>query len=369
MHPLATRRVRIVLAALLASCTAAPAAAFDWQVELTPAGELFPVLALSQPARRGGLLMVRVSGPDAPPGLTVRVETAGLARPALAAAGPAAGGRVLRPDLDWDLAALRRLRGTRRQPLRVTLEGGGVRETRLLDVRLHPLDDAPYYVREGRDRVDLGWVFAAYVDPRAAAVDAVLASARSLDPAFDAPAADPRARDLRRAAAVWAALERRGLAYAGDDPALSRGPAVWSQRVRLPDDTWRDRRASCIDGSVLLASVFERLGMRPFIVLVPGHAFAGFRHADGTREFLETTLLGAAAPAGDADARAARHFAAALRAGRARGRAAAARLDGRHAPAWALIDIGTARAYGIIALAVGDRDSTPSAAARRADGN
>jgi hypothetical protein len=111
--------------------------------------------------------------------------------------------------------------------------------------------------------------------------------------------------------------------------------------------------------------VFERLGLRAFIVLVPGHAFAGYAHADGTREFLETTLLGAPAPGLDADARAARNVEAARRAGRARWRSAAARMDGRHAPAWALIDIGTARAYGIIPLAVGDRANTTSAASRR----
>lgn len=133
--------------------------------------------------------------------------------------------------------------------------------------------------------------------------------------------------------------------YDSRDPALGRGPVVWSQRVRPPSTSWRERRASCIDGSVLIASVLERIGLQPLIVLVPGHAFVGFRaRAGAAASFLETTLLGAT------PARTTSSFPAALAAGRSRWRRAAARLDGRHAPDYALLDIGRARAYGIIPI-------------------
>lgn len=88
--------------------------------------------------------------------------------------------------------------------------------------------------------------------------------------------------------------------------------------------------------------------------LVPGHAFVGYRTgADGrAAEYLETTLLGARTRAGDM---AATNFAAARAAGRQRWRRAAARLDGRHGPDYALIDIGAARAYGIIPIGAAER--------------
>ena len=65
---------------------------------------------------------------------------------------------------------------------------------------------------------------------------------------------------------------------------------------------------------------------------------------------LETTLLGAPHAA-------AANFAAARTAGNVRWRRAAAKLDGRHGPDYARIDIGTARRYGIIPLSAGERAS------------
>ena len=111
--------------------------------------------------------------------------------------------------------------------------------------------------------------------------------------------------------------------------------------ARAPAEaTWRDRRANCIDSSVLIAAALERIGLQPLIVLVPGHAFVGYRNGDGSAEFLETTLLGVRAGAADS-------FERARAAGRARWRKAAAKLDGRHAPDYALVDILKARQLGI----------------------
>jgi hypothetical protein len=364
LHARRGMRVHVALA-LAAVFTAAPADAFEWQIDITPAGELFPALQLSQARRAAtagdgdGLVSVHVRGSDIPDDLRVRIDTPGLREPGVAVATGArsAAALELRPRLDWDLEQLRRLGSARRQLLQVTLEAAGrPADVRRVEVRVHPLDDALYYVREGRDRVDLGWAFAGYVNPHDPVVEDVLASARAIEPGFDTDTAagDATAAELRRAGAVWAALEQRGLRYANDDPALSRGPVVWSQRVRLLGDVWRDRRANCLDSSVLIASVLERLGMRAFLVLVPGHAFVGFRGAEpaGDVQYLETTLLGApaAGPATVAQ-KATVNFAAARSGGRARWRKIAAKIDGRHGPAYALVDISAARAYGIMPFA------------------
>src|SRR6185312_12600775 len=137
-----------------------------------------------------------------------------------------------------------------------------------------------------------------YVDPRDEVVDAVLDLARDAGAPIDDRAGTADAT-LDRVRAVWNALESHGLRYAPGDPALSRGPNLYSQRVRLHADSWAERRANCIDSSVLIASVLERLGIRSFIVLVPQHAFVGYYPPDSggdanraRPEFLETTLLG-----------------------------------------------------------------------------
>ena len=289
MHALATWRGRVlslrVLAALLAAswalASAGAAHAFDWTLEVAPGGGLYPVLALSQGAAttaggsRHGLVIVRLHGGDLPARVAVDITTPGLrAHVVHAARGSAV--LELRPPLEWDVDALRQLRQPRDQLLEATLRGSdGSIHRQHLAVRLHPLDEAPYFVREDGHSVDLGWIFAAYVDPGDPVVDAVLALARRLDPAFDQR--HGAAADLRRARAVWAALEQHGLRYADGDPAIARGPVVWSQRVRRPGQVWKEGRANCIDASVLLASVFERLGLQPAIVLVPGWKLMTFR--------------------------------------------------------------------------------------------
>lgn len=355
MRPLATSK-RLALTVVLLCASAFARAAPDWTVEITPDGELFPVLDLSQrapdsaasPGGGNGLASVRVRGDAAHPHVRVSVQTAGLRAPAIVEANLDAGiVTELRPRLDWDTAWLSRLATPVRQPLRVTVEQEGApAETREVPVRVHPLDDALYFVRAGKDRIDLGWVFAAYVDPDDPVVGAIVAAARTIDDAFDRPADDADAT-IAKALAIWTALARHGLRYADGDPSLSRGPAIYSQRVRLLADVWNERRANCVDGSVLIASVLERIGIPAFIALVPGHAFVGFRAERGGRiAWLETTLLGRAS---SADAAAiARNFAAARAAGDARWRRSANRFDRRHAPDYALIDIGTARSYGII---------------------
>jgi len=359
MLPLATcpRFARLTLAALVLGAAAiARAAAPDWSVEITPDGELFPVLDLSQrtpesaasPGGGNGLVIVRVRGESAPSHVRLVLDTEGLREPAIVEADLRAGTTTeLRPRLDWDTRWLAGLDSPRRQPLRVTIERGGrAAETRETPVRVHPLDDALYFVREGRERIDLGWVFAAYVDPEDPVVASIVDAARATDAEFDRPSEDAGA-NVAKALAIWTALTRHGLRYADGDPSLSRGPAIYSQRVRLLGEVWNERRANCVDGSVLIASVLERIGIPAFIALVPGHAFVGFRaERGGAIEWLETTLLGRADIADDAGIAA--NFEAARAAGDARWRRSANRFDRRHAPDYALIDIGTARSYGII---------------------
>jgi hypothetical protein len=345
----------LVLATVLCALLALPlpllaahggeAAAPAWRVHITPAGELFPALELSQrPGVAGGSGLVRVDieAATAHGALVLTLETAGLRHPArLAIPAGAAGTQTLRPRLEWDPAALEELDRPRRQPLVATLEGAGrPAQVRRLEVLVHPLDEALYYVREGRDAVDLGWAFAGYVDPHDPAIDALLARARELAPGLE------RLPARNRAEAIWRALEWRELRYAHGDPAIARGPVLWSQRVQPPHLTWHARRGSCIDASVLVASALERMGLAPFILLVPGHALVGLDAAGAEPLLLETTALGRLATPQE-------NFAAALASGARQWRAALPHLRRGGGPDYACIDIAPARRYGIMPLRSG----------------
>ena len=363
------------LFALCLLCTLLRAAATepDWSAHVAPYGKVFPALELSQ-ARRpdaaasdrvlgngSGLIAVRVRARRADERVILSIAVPELGAPQRFGATLTEAGAEyeLHPPLAWDPANLRRLGVARTTHMGFTLERDGAADTRDVAISLRPLDEALYFVRDGRDSADLGWIFAAYVNEHDAVVDEILDAARASGIVENFAAADTNSI-YRQAWAVWHALAAHGIRYSGADPAIERGPHVFSQRVRFLRETWRDASANCVDGSVLIASVLQRIGLSTFLVLVPGHAFVGFTAGENETAYLETTLLGAhvellaksPAFAADRDDDAARRaslasFSAALRAGAARHAQAAAKLDGKHRPDYAVIDISAARAFGI----------------------
>ncbi len=355
---------------LVAACSIASAQALAVTLDLqtTPVGDVFPALELSQPvdsardsSHGSGLLRVHIGDVHMPHDIRLTISTQGL-RQATVLTMRISADTLLRPRLDWDARVLLSLKHAREQVMDVRLEGRGMKTVeRQFKLLVHPLDEALYFVREGDARIDLGWAFAAWVDPGDPVIDDLLALANVDVGKVNAAALDRDGR-LGLVRSLWVALEQRGLRYADEGAGISQGPVVYSQRVRLLSSIWNERVANCLDGSVLIASALERLGIGSLLVLVPGHAFVGF-YTDNDRheaEFLETTLLGfRKARSGSEESiarvrqRALVGFIAARRAGRERYQLALPKLDGRHRPDYALIDISTARAYGIMPLAVG----------------
>ncbi len=354
---------------LVACCFASvQASAVSLDLETTPVGDVFPALELSQTAddakdltEGSGLLRIHIGDVRMPHDIRLTLSTPGLRQPTVISMRISAD-TMLRPRLDWDSMALLGLKRAREQVMQVRLDGRGMKSVeRQFKVRVHPLDEALYFVREGDARIDLGWAFAAWVDPGDPVIDDLLALAAIDASKVNASALDRDGR-LSLVRSLWIALEQRGLRYADEGAGVSQGPVIYSQRVRLLSSIWNERVANCLDGSVLIASALERLGIGSLLVLVPGHAFVGFYTDNGRHEaeFLETTLLGFRRTQSGGEETGARvrqramaGFIAARRAGRERYQLALPKLDGRHRPDYALIDISTARAYGIMPLAIG----------------
>lgn len=101
---------------------------------------------------------------------------------------------------------------------------------------------------------------------------------------------------VRQMATVYESLARTGVHYSNRTLSyLADGHGTPSQRIYFPRESLQSTNANCIDGTVLLASIYEKLGLRPYIVLVPGHAFLAVNlEAEGNGKVLcvETTLLG-----------------------------------------------------------------------------
>lgn len=81
--------------------------------------------------------------------------------------------------------------------------------------------------------------------------------------------------------AIWTALVNEfRLQYINPPPAYS----AQTQRLRTPGDILESNTGTCIDLALLLASSLEYIGIYPVLVLLEGHAFAGYWRSEEAHE-------------------------------------------------------------------------------------
>ena len=95
--------------------------------------------------------------------------------------------------------------------------------------------------------------------------------------------------------AIYEELHGRGMSYVMDPEVTAMTSFV--QRTRLPGDVLSSTNAQCLEGTLTFATLMEAIGIKPIVVLVPGHAFVGWHTvaADNTKGeplFVETTMVG-----------------------------------------------------------------------------
>jgi hypothetical protein len=92
--------------------------------------------------------------------------------------------------------------------------------------------------------------------------------------------------------AVYTALQKQETKYSNVTDTFFQD---W-QYVRRPREALDALSANCLEGSLLVASVLELVGMEPVIVTRSAHAYVGVRSAPGSATIwpVETTLLGSA---------------------------------------------------------------------------
>jgi hypothetical protein len=68
------------------------------------------------------------------------------------------------------------------------------------------------------------------------------------------------------------------------------------QRLKLPYEVLESHSGMCVEVSTLFASAFEKIGLRPIIITIPGHVYVGVPISwnSSTYYFLEGTLVGRA---------------------------------------------------------------------------
>lgn len=174
---------------------------------------------------------------------------------------------------------------------------GGRRESRGLAVTTEAAAREEQVVDDGADPeyTDLSWMFAAYVNENSPIIDQILKEALATRIVNGFSGYQGGREDvLREMFAIWKALQDRGIKYSNITTTPASSPIIYSQHVRFVDESLASEQANCVDGSVLFCSVLRKLGIRSFLVSVPGHMFMGAYLTRGgdERVALETTVLG-----------------------------------------------------------------------------
>lgn len=202
----------------------------------------------------------------------------------------------LKPDFD-----IGKIRGDLPAQLSVKVtelskDGDRVLLDETAEITILPRDSLPLQTLIGKDDARLTHEnIAAWITPNDKSIDAFLADAKKLHPnkTFVGEQADTGSQ----VKALYDALQKRGVSYVMD-PTVNTD-LMFVQRTRLPSEVLESTNAQCLEGTILFATLLESIGIKPLVVVVPGHAFVGWHTtaADGTGGkpvFLETTMVGGA---------------------------------------------------------------------------
>jgi hypothetical protein len=176
-----------------------------------------------------------------------------------------------------------------------TVEIDGEIEEQTETLTLRSINDCPFTVVEDEEELDISFIFAAYVNEQHPFVDKMLREALNtgvVDSFTGYQSKDP-AEVYRQVYSLWHALSLRDVRYSDITTSAAESETVYSQHVRLIDESIGNGQANCVDGSVLLASLLRKVGIEPILVMVPGHCYLAFAlDAEGKQiAALETTLI------------------------------------------------------------------------------
>jgi len=208
---------------------------------------------------------------------------------------------LIHPKIAYKYDALAKV--TQAVPLNITISlsiDGKSEGEKVITTTMRSINDCLFGVEEVAEdeeearTSDYSWVFAAYVNENHPLVDSLLKEAldTGIVSSFDGYQSGDSEQVLLQIFSIWNMMQRHGLKYSNVTTTAAEDDGVYSQHVRLFDESVQASQANCVDGTVLLAAILRKIGLRPALVLVPGHMFLAVDLDDETTIGIETTLLG-----------------------------------------------------------------------------
>jgi hypothetical protein len=274
----------------------------DFMPIVEPYAHIFPALEMAyqglrvQPQSSAHRIGIRLLTPTTVP-LLLNIDAAGLFHDQQVI--PAGARDVQLSDASqWDWAALGKIGQARMQTVRFDLRifspqnKNTAARSKTLNVRVHASNEVLLGV-EGQ--ADFNWSLAAFVDENSPVIAQVLSAAKRSGVVHEFTGYQAGSEEVyAQVFAIWHALQRRGMRYSTLTVPVREHPALLHQPVRSVAQSWREKRANCVDGSVLIASSLQHVGIRSALVILPGHMLLGVALDARGQEwmYLESTQMG-----------------------------------------------------------------------------
>jgi hypothetical protein len=211
-------------------------------------------------------------------------------------------------DIQWQVGALAQQPLARMMSMRFSLDNKqGERAVRWHQVRLHASHELLLGVEpRSAPSIDFNWTLAAFVDEASPAADKILQRAQQsgVVQQFSGYASADSEEIYAQLFAIWHALQKRGMRYSNLAKSVREHPALLIQPVRSATQSYQEKRANCVDGSLLIASSLQKIGLRSALVILPGHMLLGVSLDPEGDEwiYLETTEMGNLTASAERDA-------------------------------------------------------------------
>jgi len=202
------------------------------------------------------------------------------------------------PDLRYEYEKLLNVKQTVPETLslKVTM-GGGPQLEKTVRVQVRPVNECiSYFIDSSGNINDVSALFAAYVNENHPAINRIMKDALTSKRADSFAGYQGEADDvMTEIEAIWDTLQKRGVRYSSiASSGEEDNPYIGSQHVRLLGESIRYTQANCVDSSVLMASIFRKIGLNTSLIILPDHMFVSVDlAAEGKKTvFIETTMLG-----------------------------------------------------------------------------
>jgi hypothetical protein len=207
------------------------------------------------------------------------------------------------PEIKYKWSVLAKWKQPKPQNITIKVYANGTLiDDETLIVTVRPINDCPYlFIHRDGFAHDMNFMYAAYVNENHPKIDAELLPEilkNGIIKNVTGYQSDEN-EVIAQVFSVWQMLRKRGIVYSSLNsqiPHLGNNPfpLVISQHVRTFDDALNGTQANCVDGTVLMASILYRMGLKPLIVTTPNHCFLGVMLDPKTTKmfFVETTMLG-----------------------------------------------------------------------------